>query len=199
MRKIKNFKVPIYYYDILRKARKNGIIKQSIDDEEEKNLKETISNAISRTNLSSVYSNLTIDDFENIIKTREYSPDPKKTKVISIGAISLGKEIDNFIDSNNEEEKKLIDISIDVYLKTALNALVDMICEEAKKDNLELSTPFFLYSPFEIGDFIGLDSGLEPVLKEIKSEKIGMTLNGEKIEPRYTLLFFIEWNLKKKK
>lgn len=204
MRRIENFKVPIYHYDIIRKTKKNGLNAVSLfgeGDNFEKNFKEFISNSISKTKLSAIYLNLSVAEFMETVKTREFDPTDKSMKIntITLSCLTLSKDVEEYINGQNEEEKKISETALEVYAKTAINALTDMIAEEAKKENSELSLPYFIYSPFNFENFIVLDSDFSSYLAKLQSEKIGIKSENGVVVPKYSALFFVYWSLKKKK
>lgn len=204
MIRIENLKVPVYYYDILRKAKKNQInisVLFGENEDSDKSFKEFISNLISKTKLSVIYSNLTPDSFSQIIKTREFDVKDRNKKIntLTVAFISFGSEVENYISMQGEEEKKLSSVALNVYMKTTVNTVTDMISEEAKKENSEITEPYFIHSPFNFENNIVIDSEIEPILNELTVHKIGIKYENSTITPLYTALFFVCWSLKKKK
>ncbi len=200
-RRIEKFKVPVYFYDVSRKAKKEGINLELLFKEREnldKNFKEFISNLVSKINLSSVYLNIETEKFKEIIKSSEYTPLPRN-KVYSVTILTAGKDVEEYISYFSDEEKKLSTIAMEVYLKTAVKNLIDIINEEAKKENLEITEPIYIHSPFNEEKIIVIETPINILLEYVSSSKIGVEFLDGKIIPRYTLIFFVSWTLKKKK
>jgi|YNPMSStandDraft_2_1061718.scaffolds.fasta_scaffold00324_15 hypothetical protein len=200
IRKVKNFKVPIYYYEMQRKLKKNGIDlsnffgKQDYEDE----FKEFVSSIISYVELASIYSTYPITKAKKIIKSREFLPD-EKVEYITISILTLGAKIDNIILSKEGNERIISDTIIEVYLSKARETIIEMINEEAVKDNYIISKPTFIYSTFEVENKIVYEGDLLELLKENSPEKILVNFSNSMINPYFTEIFFVNWTYKKTK
>ena len=200
IRKVKNFKVPIYYYEMQRKLKKNGIDLSNFFGKQdyENEFKEFVSSIISYVELASIYLTYTITKAKEIIKSREFLPD-EKVEYITISILTLGAKIDNIILSKEGNERIISDTIIEVYLSKARETIFEMINEEATKDNYIISKPIFIYSPFEVENKIVYEGDLLELLKENSPEKILVNFSNSMINPYFTEIFFVNWTYKKTK
>jgi len=200
IRKVKNFKVPIYYYEMQRKLKKNGIDLSNFFGKQdyENEFKEFVSSIISYVELASIYSTYPITKAKEIIKSREFLAD-EKVEYATISILTLGPKIDNIILSKDGNERIISDTIIDVYLSKARETIIEMINEESAKDNYIISKPIFIYSPFEVENKIVYEGDLLELLKENSSEKILVNFSNSMINPYFTEIFFINWTYKKTK
>lgn len=204
IRKVENFKVPIYYHDIIRKAKKNSINLNEIfgEKEIEENLKLFVSNLITKVRLSLIYSNLTFNEVINFIKDMETGFEKNRKPIATtIGAITAGEAIENYINGITGAEKDLSLISLYVYLKTAIDNVFDILMQEAKDQGCELSPFYFIYYPFKFDESISVMENLltAEFLDKMHSGKIGVRLNGNKLNPEFSIVFFSHWFVKRKK
>jgi hypothetical protein len=199
MRKIKNFKVPIYYYEMERKLKKSKFnLENFFADDYENAFKEYVSLVISNVELSAIYSTYLYQKAKEIINSFEFQSN-EKTEYITISILTAGTKIDEFISRKEEDEKKLSEIILEVYINTARNTVIDMIDEEAKKDNYSISNPFFIHSPFDVENKIVYKGDISKLLKEINADKISVGVSESKILPNFTEIFLINWVYKKAK
>jgi len=200
IRKVKNFKVPIYYYEMQRKLKKNGIELSNFFGKQdyENEFKEFVSSIISYVELASIYSTYPITKAKEIIKSREFLAD-EKVEYTTISILTLGQKIDNIILSKDGNERLISDTIIEVYLSKARETIFEMINEEAAKDNYIISKPTFIYSPFEVENKIIYEGDLLELLKENSSEKILVNFSNSMINPYFTEIFFVNWTYKKTK
>jgi len=197
MAKIKNFKIPVYYYDIQRRIKKSGINLNNVFGENpETNFKEFVSNIISLIKLSAIYDNIDSKELEKIFDEnyKEFFKS-KDVDVISFSIITFGNELEKKVFELNDTESVIVKSIINVHLNTATKFLMDAISEEAKKENYNLSDPEFLYINGEFKTNILLNN----LLNQLESNKIMVELSDGKIKPFYTQIFYNKWVYKKKK
>jgi len=197
MAKIKNFKIPVYYYDIQRRIKKLGINLNNVFGENpETNFKEFVSNIISLIKLSAIYDNIDSKELEKIFDEnyKEFFKS-KDVDVISFSIITFGNELEKKVFELNDTESVIVKSIINVHLNTATKFLMDAISEEAKKENYNLSDPEFLYINGEFKTNISLNN----LLNQLESNKIMVELSDGKIKPFYTQIFYNKWVYKKKK
>ena len=199
MRKIKKFKIPIYSYDIYRKAKKLKLNIENSHLKDSNAVKEFISTIASEMQPSVVF-----DFFKND------SPLWPKIKTIenqfaaTCGIITLG-ELDKKINSLTDIlEKELSKISALVFLNTGINIIKDLVQEEAKKESFEISQLFYLFFPENINyekeiSKIQEKEILSELALKLESEKIGVKIENNNIFPEYTAFFSIPWLAKKKR
>ena len=183
-----------------RKLKKKGVDLLSFfgNNDYENRFKEFVSMLISKIELSAIYQTYPINDAIEIIKSREFNPD-EKTEYTTISILTAGSKIDEFMNLKDDIEKNISETIIDVYLTTARNTVIEIIDEEAKKDNYIITKPFFIYSPFDVDNTIIYEGDLSHLLKEIDSKKISIELSDLKIQPYFTEIFFLNWIYKKTK
>ena len=197
MAKIKNFKIPVYYYDIQRRIKKSGINLNNVFGENpETNFKEFVSNIISLIKLSAIYDNIDSKELEKIFDEnyKEFFKS-KDVDVISFSIITFGNELEKKVFELNDTESVIVKSIINVHLNTATKFLMDAISEEAKKENYNLSDPEFLYINGEFKTNILLNN----LLNQLESNKIMVELSDGKIKPFYTQIFYNKCVYKKKK
>lgn len=201
MRKIKNLKIPIYFYDIQRKLRKKQIDTLKIFGDEN-SFKEHISNIISDTELSAIYENFPRDWFYFDTFLAD-----KKALNLSLVVITLGNKIEKKFNelADDPVEKNIFDTTLKVYFSTAVKIISELINEEAKDENLTVSTPVYIHTPFE-EEFenevrkINIEPArLAEILSNMQSEKINVYVDGNTVNPKFTQIFSLEWISKKKK
>jgi hypothetical protein len=204
MRKIKKFKIPLYHYDIYRKAKK---IKLDIDNSHFKGqtgLKEFVSVLYSNMEPSTVFEYIKSDSplwMRLNIENRQ--------NAATVGAITFGKTFEEKINALSDElEKKVALLASHMFLISALNMLSELANEEAKLDGFIVSKPYIL-SVWEKENFINISQNesllnLEPefineILIKINSEKIPINMNDKELSPKYSALYLIPWISKNRK
>jgi hypothetical protein len=197
MAKIKNFKIPVYYYDIQRRIKKSGInLNDIFGENNEANFKEFVSNIISLIKLSAIYDNIELKELEKIFgENYKEIFKAKDVDVISFSIITFGSELEKKVLELNDTESVIVKSIINVHFNTAIKFLMDAIAEEAKKENYNLSDPEFLY----INGEFKTDILLNNLLNRLEANKIMVELTDGKIKPFYTQIFYNKWVSKKKK
>ncbi|NLH39283.1 MAG: hypothetical protein GX445_04380 [Elusimicrobia bacterium] len=197
MAKIKNFKIPVYYYDIQRRIKKSGInLNNLFGENTETNFKEFVSNIISQINPSAIYDNIELKQLEKVFgENYKEIFKAKDIDVISFSVITFGNEIEKKVLEINNTESVIVKSIIDVHFNTAVKFLMDAIAEEAKKENYILSEPEFLY----INGEFKTDLPLKNILEQLESNKIMVEMVDDKVIPLYTQIFYNIWSSKKKR
>ncbi|MBP7796096.1 MAG: hypothetical protein KA059_04900 [Elusimicrobiales bacterium] len=197
MAKIKNFKIPVYYYDIQRRIKKSGInLNNLFGENTETNFKEFVSNIISQINPSAIYDNIELKQLEKVFgENYKEIFKAKDIDVISFSVITFGNEIEKKVLEINNTESVIVKSIIDVHFNTAVKFLMDAIAEEAKKENYILSEPEFLY----INGEFKTDLPLKNILEQLESNKIMVEMFDDKVTPLYTQIFYNIWSSKKKR
>jgi hypothetical protein len=197
MAKIKNFKIPVYYYDIQRRIKKSGInLNNLFGENTETNFKEFVSNIISQINPSAIYDNIELKQLEKVFgENYKEIFKAKDIDVISFSVITFGNEIEKKVLEINNTESVIVKSIIDVHFNTAVKFLMDAIAEEAKKETYILSEPEFLY----INGEFKTDLPLKNILEQLESNKIMVEMVDDKVTPLYTQIFYNIWSSKKKR
>ncbi|MGC8867094.1 MAG: hypothetical protein ACP5PA_02640 [Elusimicrobiales bacterium] len=186
MRRIRGLKIPIRYYDIEKKIRKNSIDLVSIfgRDDVESNLKNFISTLASYLKITLIY-----DTFEpskdEILKEIVYD---KKSHYASFGFITLGSYIDEKKKSIDDSEIAIFNIFIDVVSQTVFDTTKDIIDEEAKKEKLQVGDILFIYEPHK-----KLTQATYHLYNILNPSSDGIELKDETIFPLNSWLIAVPW------
>lgn len=200
MRKIKKFKIPIYHYDIYRKAKKYKIDIENSHIKNQEGLKEFTSIIASAIEPATVF-----DYIKNDSPLWQAIKIENKQFAATLGLFTLGKKLDEKINSLTEDiEKELAKISAEVFINTGINIISELVNEEAKKDGFEISKPVYLYTlnnhEEEKNQKLEITKDLlNEILIKLEAEKIGVTLENETLIPNWTTVFTIGWFSKKKR
>lgn len=189
MRKIKGLKVPLRYYEIERKLRKSVVLPKENENDLDNFLKQTVSSIISSFQISLIYDtfDITKDDFFKSFVNR------KKTNYISCGFFTFGYNLnrDSFQD---DLEKNIFDIVIDVQSKTSFEIIKDVIKEEAKKERLSVEEIITIYEPGSVKE----PQILEKIVNLINLDNNLIEYKDGKIYPIYSWSFLVPWVSSKK-
>lgn len=201
MRKIKKFKIPVYSYDILRKARKAEIDLDSTGLGAEQDFKEYVSLLASTLEPSVVFDYFTPDDKDiSVLGSPQQNP-------LTIGMLTLGKNFAEKIKLEPENLRKQInEIAVSVFMSAAVKIMVDLARQEAEPEGFQINSPFFIYSNPDLGNSntekeipLYRNELLQKLYSRLEAEKIGIDLNNGKILPEYSCVFSCEWITKQKK
>ncbi|MEF3280201.1 MAG: hypothetical protein K6357_04460 [Elusimicrobiota bacterium] len=199
MRKVKNFKIPIYYYDIERKSKKEGIDAIELfggKENYEKNFKEYVSNFVSYLSPSAVYDTIEMIEMEKLFgKDIISSLDTKGCNIYSFVIITMGSDIEQKMALLEDFELAVSKIIMDVYSNTAVKSVCEMVAEESKKENFEVSDPVYLY----VDGKKLVEFPLKELSERLLSNKISVFFENDSFKPLYTRFFYLKWVTKKKK
>ncbi|HAF95364.1 MAG: hypothetical protein A2021_00950 [Elusimicrobia bacterium GWF2_52_66] len=203
MRKIKNFKIPIYTYDILRRARKHRLDLASAGLADENAAKEYIAGLASALEPSTVF-------------TRLDQPDPIAAKIsgragsrMTAGALTLGASFENRLAQTGEATlRRLERIAGSIFLETGVNVVKDLLGGETEPEGFELEDPVYIHSspPQETAAPIAPTSVplfenelIKELFERLETGKIGVSFESGVFIPKYLAVFVIPWISKKKK
>ncbi len=204
MRKIKRFKIPLYHYDIYRKAKKIGLDIDNSHFNGQEGLKEFTSIIHSNIDPCSVFDHIWPDsplwmrlNIEN------------KQSAATMGFITFSQSFEKKAEAIKDEfEKDVFSLASHMILLSAVNLISDLVQEEAKNDGFILSKPYFLYSwqkekmenCLSKEFLLNFEEGfLNEILLRLESEKHGVSLNGANLSPHYSAIFLLPWLALKKK
>lgn len=204
MRKIKKFRIPLYHYDIYRKAKK---IKLDIDNSHfkgQEGLKEFVSVLYSHIEPCVIFDYIGSDSPLWMRLNLE-----SKQSGATLGLITFSSSFSEKINTLTDElEKSSALLASHVILNSAVSLVSDLAQEEAKNDGFTLSKPYFIY----VWDKDKMDSCVEKeflldfeedFLKEIlirlEAEKNGVNIENGVLSPEYSALFMLPWLSRKKK
>ncbi len=134
--------------------------------------------------------------------------------MFSVCIVTLGKEIESKMDEvkDNFTVATIYAVAFADFLRTSVNFTADLIKEQAQKEEFEtegfevLFSPVFSYGPEPKFLREALKAPAEvaakvmPVLiAELNTEKIEVTFEDGKLNPKDTIVFLIPWNKKKRR
>ena len=135
-------------------------------------------------------------------------------EMFSACAVTLGNQLTAFLESLPNDDKRTAAITVILeFLKTAILFVVDLIKEQAQKEECETLDLQFVYippfgaagAPKMLREAVHLektvaDKALPSILPHLKSEKIDVSLTDDgRLLPPYTTVFFVPWQKAKKK
>lgn len=205
MRKIKNFKIPIYTYDILRRARKHKLDLVTAGLSGEQAAKEYISGLASALEPSTVFTQLSQQDpiaarISGLAGSR-----------MTAGALTLGASFENRLAQTGEATlRRLERIAGSIFLETGVNVVKELLSGETEPEGFELEDPVYLHScpPQETAvpthaACVGMPLFENELIKELfarlETGKIGVGFESGVFTPKYLAVFVIPWISKKKK
>ncbi len=198
MRKIRKFKIPIYTYDILRKAKKRKIDLFSIGLADQDSAKEYISSIAAALEPSTMFDLLAPG--EDLAKKPGLDGE-----TCTLGVITLGAAFEEKLKTITEPEVfRLAETAALVFAETGLKAVTELINQEAAAEGFDLGDPRHLFSvpEPETEDKPAYQSdpaALATILDRLSGEKIGVALRDGSLRPKYSLIFSVPWLAKKAK
>lgn len=201
MRKIKKFKIPVYSFDIMRKAHKEKIDIAGIGLGAECDFKEFISLLACALEPAVVFDYFPPDDKDLSVINAQKNP-------LTVCVLTLGKSFEDKIDSFKEEqEKNLCRIAAAVFMNTAIKTITDLASQEAIPEGFELLPASYIYCNPEPENIVSeqniiplyKDELLSYIHKNTSADKIGITIANGIISPKYTSIFTLAWVVKQKK
>ncbi len=207
MRKIRKFKISLHYKEILRRIKSAEVDLTAAGFTSESSLAVFISNLHQAVDTGVVY------EFDEGSVLELSSAGFQHQGSFSLCLITLGKKIEEQISClTNMGQLIVANIAVYEFLRTALNFVVDLLKEEAQKDNLIsqnielLGAPIFSYGvePKFLREAKRLDITLvkkvmPDLLKRLEAQKINVSFEGETLTPKATVAFIIPWQKKKGK
>ena len=198
MRKIRKFKIPIYTYDILRKAKKRKIDLFAMGLADQDSSKEYISSIAAALEPSTMFDQLAPDE--------ALAGKPGLNGgTCTIGVITLGAAFEEKLKAITDPEVfRLAETAALVFAETGLKAVSELINQEAVAEGFELADPRYLFSvpepeTDEKPSYQSDPDTLSAILARLSGDKIGVGLADGALTPKYTLIFCIPWLAKKAK
>ena len=142
MRKIKRFKVPVYYKDLLRRLSRAPLNRESAGLADDAAAKEYISCLAGKMD-----SGVVFDTFEDNFPEAALAA-LRSGKVFSVCFVTLGKAISDSIASiANPDEKHAASMIACGFFDNAASFVLELIQEEAARDTFELADMEVIASP----------------------------------------------------
>ena len=224
MRKIKKFKIPIYSYEILRKSRKAGADLGSVGLDNDRDFKEYVSQLASAIEPAVVFGYFPTDDPDTAVlsyrekkpltiamltlgnaiyeKTCEETDESRKTvniTTVSVFAASAAKVISDI--ASQEAIPEGFELSEPFYIYSCPEQ-TRLSINAGKKDNS--SMPLFSIEQEEERNDLNdqemtlyRDDLTRALFRRLEAGKIGMSLDGNSIMPKYSSIFAFEWIVRK--
>jgi len=199
MRKIKKFKIPIYTYDILRKAKKRKIDLFALGLADQESAKEYVSSLAAALEPSTVFDLLTADD--DLAK----GDGPMKGCAGTLGVITLGAAFEAKLKTITDPGLfALAETAALVFAETGLKVMTELIEQEVSAEGLDLGIPRHVFAcpepESEEPPTHQADTDAQAAcLARLSADKIGVTMREGAVIPKYSLIFSIPWLAKKKK
>ncbi len=134
-------------------------------------------------------------------------------EMFSACAVTLGSNLEKFLQNLPNEDKRTVAVMVLLeFLKTAVLFVVDLIKEQAEREECEtLDLQFVYLPPFGVAgapkmlrEAIRLEptlvtKALPGILTHLNAQKIEVSLIGQTLAPQFTAVFFVPWQKAKKK
>ena len=208
MRKIKRFKITLREREILNRLMRELPLLRRAGFQSQPEVSAFISELFKQIDPGVVYefnqdAHWELDDQSILHK-----------EMFSACAVTLGNQLTAFLESLPNDDKRTAAITVILeFLKTAILFVVDLIKEQAQKEECETLDLQFVYippfgaagAPKMLREAVRLektvaDKALPSILPHLKSEKIDVSLTDDgRLLPPYTTVFFVPWQKAKKK
>lgn len=200
MKKIRKFKISAHYRELHRRLKKSAIDLNLPASKDKNHFTEFVSSLMCSIEPSVLYKTLGDKD------------------ISTIAALTLGSNLEDKINSFlSDEEKKAACICAIEFLDTAFDFALNLVKEEAKKENSDTMPAKIFLFPLEAD--LGASSTLTArfirkneianerekteilpkIIEKLDTSKISMSFIQGKILPHYSVVFSVDWVHKKRK
>ncbi len=208
MRKIKRFKITLREREILNRLMRELPLLRRAGFQSQPEVSAFISELFKQIDPGVVYefnqdAHWELDDQSILHK-----------EMFSACAVTLGDKLAPFLQALPNDDKRTAAITVILeFLKTAILFVVDLIKEQAQKEECEILDLQFVYippfgaagAPKMLREAVRLektvaDKALPTILPHLHTEKIEVSLAPDgQLLPTYTSVFFVPWQKAKKK
>ena len=201
MRKIKKFKIPVYSYEVLRKARKHKLDLAGAGLPDEQSVREHAAGLAAALEPAVVFEYLPLED-EDAARINGSLRQP-----LTVGILTLGKSFeDKLANPPDETHKRLGRIAAQVFMQTAVGVTSDLAVREAEPEGFELGQAIYIAScpepelPPQEATAVPLYENelIKSLFERLEASKIGVSFDGA-FSPKYSAVFALPWLSKKKK
>ena len=201
MRKVKKFKIPVYSYEVLRKARKHKLDLAAAGLPDERSVREHASALAAALEPAVVFEYLPPED-ETAARINGAERQP-----LTAGILTLGKSFeDKLANPGDETLKRLGRIAAQVFMQTAVGVTADLALREAEPEGFELGQAIYIAScpepelPPQEATAVPLYENelIKSLFERLEASKIGVYYDGA-FSPKYSAVFALPWLTKKKK
>lgn len=202
MRKIKRFKIPVYSYEVLRKARKHRIDLASIGLADETAVREHASALAAALEPAVVFEYLPPED-EAAARINGEAKLP-----MTVGILTLGKSFEEKLaNPPDDTHKRLARIAAQVFMQTAVSVTADLAVREAEPEGFELGPAIYIAAcpepelPPQEATAVPLFENelIKGLCARLEAAKIGVSFDIGAFTPKYSAVFALPWLSKKKK
>lgn len=202
MRKIKKFRIPVYSYEVFRKARKHKLDLAAAGLADEAAVKEYAASLAEKLEPAVVFEYLPAEDEA----AARINGDAKQS--LTAGILTLGASFEERLNNPPDDtHKRLNRIAAQVFMHTAVGVTSDLAVREAEPEGFELGPAVYIAScpepetpPQETTSVPLFENELIKALCErLEAAKIGVSFDTGAFTPKYSALFALPWLSKKKK
>ncbi len=202
MRKIKKFKIPVYSYEVLRKARKHKLDLEAAGLADEKAVREHAAGLAAALEAAVVFEYLPPED-EIAGRINGASRQP-----LTAGILTLGKSFEEKLaNPADDTRKRLGRIAAQVFMQTAVGVTADLVIREAEPEGFELGPAIYIAAcpepdlPPQEATAVPLYENelIKALFERLEASKIGVSFDTGAFSPKYSAVFALPWLSKKKK
>jgi hypothetical protein len=202
VRKIKKFRIPVYSYEVLRKARKHKLDLAAAGLADETAVREHASALAAALEPAVVFEYLPAED-EAAVKINGAAGLP-----LTAAILTLGKSFeDKLADPADDTHKRLGRIAAQVFLQTAVGVTSELAVREAEPEGFELGPAIYISScpepelPPKESTAVPLFENelIKSLFTRLEASKIGVSFDTGAFAPKYSAVFAFPWLSKKKK
>lgn len=202
MRKIKKFRIPVYSYEVFRKARKHRLDLAGAGLPDEAAVREYASTLAEALEPAVVFEYLPAED-EAASRINGDSRHALTVGILTLGA-TFEKKLDNPPDDTH---KRLNRIAAQVFMHTAVGVTSDLAVREADPEGFEFAPALYIAScpepevpPQETTAVPLFENELiKSLCGRLEASKIGVSFDTGAFTPKYSAVFALPWVSKKKK
>ncbi|MDO8803827.1 MAG: hypothetical protein Q7R35_05315 [Elusimicrobiota bacterium] len=201
MKKIKKFKIPVYSYEVLRKARKHKLDLAAAGLPDEAAVREHASALAAALEPAVVFEYFPPED-ETAARINGAVRQP-----LTAGILTLGKSFEEKLAGQKDDTlKRLGRIAAQVFMQTAVGVTSDLAVREAEPEGFELGSAIYIAScpepelPPQEATAVPLYENelIKSLFERLEASKIGVSYDGA-FSPKYSAVFALPWLSKKKK
>lgn len=201
MRKIKKFKIPVYSYEVLRKARKHKLDLAGIGLADEAAVREHAASLAAALEPAVVFEYLPAEDEA----AARINGDAKRP--VTVGILTLGKSFEEKLANPPDDTHKfLARIAAQVFMQTAVGVTSDLAMREAEPEGFEFAPAVYIAAcpePEQAQESTAVPLFENELIKalcaRLEAAKIGVSFDTGAFSPKYSAVFALPWLSKKKK
>jgi len=202
VRKIKKFKIPVYSYEVLRKARKHKLDLAAAGLADEQAVREHAAGLAAALEPAVVFEYLPAED------EAAGRINGAASQGLTVGVLTLGKSFeDKLANPPDETHKRLGRIAAQVFMQTAVSVTSELAVREAEPEGFELGPAIYIAAcpepelPPQEATAVPLYENelIKALFERLEASKIGVSFDTGAFAPKYSAVFALPWLSKKKK